>query len=519
MLACLNNSDLVTASSPAATPDSLASSPEVEQQRKPAQAKPAHVDSSSQHSDESAVGSSSLTVPHHQQCFSNYCKPPLDAQQQQQSPSISTTISPSSRSSSGSQHSSPHPPLQPVVKNVVVPDPTPNRPAATSQPCWSVNSAPSTHFSCQETFPAETKPTNFNPSTPYVQPHQYRPARSQYGGFNNNYTGNIPNQIQSQQHAQQQQHPYGQHHQLSDQSSFTANQYDFNSVQQVSSGKPTINNYNNTVYTSPPDLTSRQTAQNSCMSPRMGAVPQQQNMKNQTGLIKTANNYNGSCQMDHFNNFNGTQQQQQQTIVTNSAGTYYPSKVLTNKSADNHYNFNSYPVMDANKIHHDISSDSVVTTRNNKCSTYPDSAVTSYFPISGQTGWNYGHNSGPATKYQNGSVVQPVNKKLGDERVQHTNSTSHSYMVQQQQQHPGTIHPATKSLGEVNNMNVGIHQAGHSVTSSNAAISGQHYNSYHEEVTDSTSVTAGGQQIPCDSSDFNFLSSLAGDISEYYELT
>ena len=500
MLACLNNSDVVTASSPVATPDSLASSSDMDQQQQRQQrkqgqgAKPGHVDSSSQHSDESAVGSSTLTVPHHQQCFSNYCKPALDGQQQQQqSPSISTTISPSSRSSSGSQHSSPHPPAN--IQNV---DTVPNRSngPVVAQSCWP---APSTHFN-QENFSSETKPTtntSFNTSTSYAQPqHQYRPSRPHYANFNNNYSGGMSAQVQTQQHQYN-----NQHHQLSDQNTFTGNHYDFNSVQQVN--KPPVYS----AYPSP-DLnpSARQAAQNSCMSPRMGLVPQQQQqtIKNQVGIVKTASNYNGSvsCQMDQYQ-FNGTTQQQ----TLNATGTYYPSKAIsTNKAADNQYNFNStYTMMGKSQL------DGDATAGRTKCA-YPDPAASSYFSpggsISTPGGWNYGQNPS-GMKYTNGSVVQTGSKKLGD--GQHLPPTN-SYMVQQhpqQQQH--SVHAAKT---EVNvNLPVVTHQPVH-------PHSGHHYTYHEDQATDSAAVTtAVGQQIACDSSDFNFLSSLAGDISEYYELT
>lgn len=593
MLACLNNSDnssavtgatRATSSSPiTATPDSLASSSSspVEGDRRKqkgsscqqAKGNIHHVDSSSQHSDESAVGSSSLPHPRQSQpCFTNYCKTVpaalLDGQQQQ-SPSISTTISPSSRSSSGSQHSSPHPPIN--GKNVGAATDTsapPNRSNGTqvvvAQSCWPAiqsSSTPnnSTHFGQETTatFPNETKTAGFNTLTNLypVQQQQYRQAGrapNHYGSFNNTYSNGIGPETQ-------QQHSYNNQQQLTDHpiSSYPASHYDF---------KPPVNNSYPAAYSST-DMSSSSTrvqpiTQNSCMSPRMGLVPQQQSIKNQTGLVKTANNFhNGvgaSCQMDQFNHFNGTGQQQT-TITSNSTGIYYPSKTLgatgATKPADsnnpyNHFNSYSMPMDAANthKMHpqgdqQQISGGS--TANVNKCVTYPaDPAAvcpTSYFsPGSGSlssTGWNNNYGGHPQTvsginKYA-GNNSSTVVKKLDDEdRVQ--NHHNGSYMTQynnhhqQQQQHSGT-----KSLigSEVNHNPVGIHQPIHlnhpvSTNNSSASQSGHHlYNNNNNNGYTSTNSHVGetthsaGGQLTCDSSDFNFLSSLAGDISEYYELT
>jgi hypothetical protein len=106
--------------------------------------------------------------------------------------------------------------------------------------------------------------------------------------------------------------------------------------------------------------------------------------------------------------------------------------------------------------------------------------------------------------------------------------TQYNNHHQQQQQHSGT-----KSLigSEVNHNPVGIHQPIHlnhpvSTNNSSASQSGHHlYNNNNNNGYTSTNSHVGetthsaGGQLTCDSSDFNFLSSLAGDISEYYELT
>jgi hypothetical protein len=614
MLACLGNGGdnhssisavtggpRASSSSPiTATPDSLASSSsspaEADRRKQKAsscqQAKGNnihHVDSSSQHSDESAVGSSSLPHPRQSQpCFTNYCKPVpaaiLDGQQQQQSPSISTTISPSSRSSSGSQHSSPHPPIK--VKNVAAPTDAsapPNRSNGTqvvvAQSCWpaiQTNSTPnnSTHFGQETaaTFPSESKTAGFNPLTslyPGQQTQQqYRqPGRppSHYGGFNNTYSNGMGPETQ-------QQHSYNNQQQLSDHpiSSYPTGHYDF---------KPPVNNSYTAAYSSPdmsPSTRVQPIAQNSCMSPRMGLVPQQQSIKNQTGLVnKTANNFhNGvSCQMDQFSNFNGTgqqqQQQQQTTIMSNSTGTYYPSKLVSattgaTKPADGNHpynNFNSYSMpMDTtsanpHKIHpHGDQQVSGGSTSNvNKCVTYPpDPAVcpTSYFSPGGgslsSTGWNNNYGVHPQTvpginKYTSSSSSSGSTaiKKLDEEdRLQNhhngSSMTTGSYMTQynnhhqqqQQQQQPGT--KSLVSASEVNLSHpVGIHQPIHLTqpTHNGNVQSGHHLNynnnsyagSNNSHGAESTHSAAG--QLACDSSDFNFLSSLAGDISEYYELT
>ena len=596
MLACLNSGDhgsavtggtRATSSSPiTATPDSLASSSgspaEADRRKQKApscqQAKGNihHVDSSSQHSDESAVGSSSLPHPRQSQtCFTNYCKPMpaalLDGQQQQ-SPSISTTISPSSRSSSGSQHSSPHPPIK--VKNVGAPtnaSAPPNRSNGTqvvvAQSCWPAiqnNSTPnnSTHFGQETatTFANESKTAGFNPLTSlypvqqtqqqYRQPGGRPPGH--YGSYNNTYA----NGMGSETH---QQHSYNNQQQLSDHpiSSYPTSHYDF---------KPPVNNSYTAAYSSPdmsPSTRVQPIAQNSCMSPRMGLVPQQQSIKNQTGLVnKTASNFhNGvSCQMDQFNNFNGTGQQQQTTVMSNSTGTYYPSKSVSaigaTKPADSnnpYNNFNSYSMpMDTaitHKIHPhgDQQQVSGGSTGNvNKCVTYPaDPAVcpTSYFSPGGgslsSTGWNNNYGVHPQTgtginKYTSSSG-STATKKLDEEDrlLNHHNGssmTTGSYMAQynnhhqQQQQHSGT---KSHVASEVNlSHSVGIHQPIHlnHPTNNSSVQSGHHLNynnntyaSNNTHGAESTHSAAG--QLACDSSDFNFLSSLAGDICEYYELT
>jgi hypothetical protein len=305
----------------------------------------------------------------------------------------------------------------------------------------------------------------------------------------------------------------------------------------------------------------------------MGLVPQQQSIKNQTGLVnKTANNFhNGvSCQMDQFSNFNGTgqqqQQQQQTTIMSNSTGTYYPSKSVSattgaTKPADGNHpynNFNSYSMpMDTSanphKIHpHGDQQVSGGQTGNvNKCVTYPaDPAVcpTSYFSPGGgslsSTGWNNNYGVHPQTvpglnKYTSSSSGSTAIKKLDEEdRLQNhhngSSMTTGSYMTQynnhhqqqQQQQQPGT--KSLVSASEVNlSHTVGIHQPIHLTqpTHNGNVQSGHHLNynnnsyagSNNSHGAESTHSAAG--QLACDSSDFNFLSSLAGDISEYYELT
>ncbi|XP_057375217.1 homeotic protein proboscipedia-like [Daphnia carinata] len=577
MLACLNTSDnsnammggmRATSSSPiTTTPDSFASSgsspAEADRRKEKLSCQQAnnnklgnirHVDSSSQHSDESAVGSSSLSVPHHQQCFSNYCKPALDGQQQQQSPSISTTISPSSRSSSGSQHNSPHPPIK--VKNAATDSSAPparNNGAqvvVVAQSCWpAVQSNPtpnSSHFNVEATpFSNDIKPTNFNSlTTPYPVQQQYRPAnnrpQSTYGNFNNNYSAG--HELQTQQHPyNNQQQPQPDH----STSSYANSHYDF---------KPPVNHSYTTSYSSPElnPSTRAQPIQNSCMSPRMGLVPQQQSIKSQTGLVKTASNFHngvgiGCQQMDQFNHFNGTGQQQPSLMNSNSTGTYYPAKTLntigatkTLEANSSYNNFSNYSMpMDAHKIH-PLGDQQQANV--NKCVTYPaDPAAcpTSYFspgggPVS-SNGWNnnYGGHANqtvPVIHKFTGNLATSK-KAAEDDRVQHHHNgapmtTNSSYMYHHSQQQ----HSGTKSLipGEVSmSQSVGIHQPIHSnqpvaTNNSSSGLNGNlpHYNNTYVSNPHGGEAThtTGGQQI-CDSSDFNFLSNLTGDISEYYELT
>lgn len=583
MLACLSASDSsnammggirATSSSPiTTTPDSFASSggspAEADRRKEKSSCQQAnnnklgnihHVDSSSQHSDESAVGSSSLPHPRQsQQCFTNYCKPVptlLDGQQQQ-SPSISTTISPSSRSSSGSQHNSPHPPIK--VKNAVTATDS-SAPAArnngtqavvVAQSCWpAIQSNPTpnnSHFNLEATpFSNDIKPTNFNGlTTPYPVQQQYRPVnnrppQSTYGSFNNNYSaGHEP---------QTQQHPYNNQQQpVPDHptSSYASSHYDF---------KPPVNHSYTTTYSSPElnPSTRAQPIQNSCMSPRMGLVPQQQSIKNQTGLVKTASNFHngvgiGCQQMDQFNHFNGTGQQQSSLMNSNSTGTYYPAKTLNTIGAtktavanSSYNNFSAYPMpMDAHKIH-PLGDQQQANV--NKCVTYPaDPAIcpTSYFSPGGgsvsSNGWNnnYGGHANqtvPVIHKFTGNVA--TSKKADeDDRVQHHHNgspmtTNSPYMYHHNQQQ----HSGTKSLipGEVSmSQSVGIHQPIHSnhpvaANNTSSSLNGNlhHYNNTYVSNPHGSEAThtTGGQQI-CDSSDFNFLSNLTGDISEYYELT
>ncbi|KAI9554504.1 putative homeotic Proboscipedia protein [Daphnia sinensis] len=573
MLACLNTSDMggmrATSSSPiTTTPDSFASSggSPAEADRRKEKCQQAnnnklgnihHVDSSSQHSDESAVGSSSLPHPRQSQlCFTNYCKPVptlLDGQQQQ-SPSISTTISPSSRSSGGSQHNSPHPPIK--VKNAgtatdssAPPGRNNSSQVVVAQSCWpAVQSNPTpnnSHFNLEATpFSNDIKPSNFNSlTTPYPVQQQYRPVnnrpQSTYANFNNNYSAG--------HEAQAQQHPYNNQQQPDHPTSSYASSghYDF---------KPPVNHSSYTTSYSSPELnpTRAQPMQNACMSPRMGLAPQQQSIKNQTGLVKTASHFHngvgiGCQQMDQFNHFNGTGQQQSSLMNSNSAGTYYPAKTLNTIAAtktveanSSYNNFSGYSMpMDAHKIH-PLGDQQQANV--NKCVTYPaDPAVcpTSYFSPGGgsvsSNGWNnnyvgHANQTVPVIQKFTGNLV--TGKKADeDDRVQHHHNgspmtTNSSYMYHHNQQQ----HSGTKSLisNEVSmTQSVGIHQpihSNHPVAATNNpsnSLNGNlhHYNNTYVSAHGSDAThTTGGQQI-CDSSDFNFLSTLTGDISEYYELT
>lgn len=559
ILACLNTSDNIntviggiraTSSSPiTSTPDSLGSSgssPAEADRRKEklncqqANNKPGnvhHVDSSSQHSDESAVGSSSLPRQA-QQCFSNYCKsvPTLLDGQQQQSPSISTTISPSSRGSS--EHSSPHPPIK--VKNVLAATDTSAPPArnngvvVVAQSCWpAIQSNPTpnnAHFGLEATpFSNDIKPSSFNSlTTSYPVQQQYRPVNNRlqntYGNFNNNYTGRHEPQAQH--------HPYNSQQTMPDHpiSSYATSHYDF---------KPPVNNSYTTTFSS--DLnSSTRPIENSCMSPRMGLVPQQQSIKNQTGIVKTASNLHTGCQIDQFNHFNVTGQQQSTLISSNSSGTYYPTKTLigatkTIEANSSYNNFNNYSIpMDTHKIHPLGDQQQA-----NKCITYPTGPAacpTSYFSPGGgpiaTNGWNNNYSG-----HVNPPTVPGIQKYTGnlttskksdeDDRAQHQqNLQNSSYMYHHQQQQ----HSGTKSLisSEVNtNHPVGIHQPVHptqtvSINNPSSSVNGHlhHYNStYVSNPHGSEGTHTQGGQLACDSSDFNFLSSLTGDISEYYELT
>ena len=347
-------------------------------------------DSSSQHCDENHLAAS--------HCFGPFCKP------DGQSPSVSTTISPSSRSSSSSQTSLPPPPPQPAA--------------------GSKTEKNGGHGQCWPPFEPDMKSAGFNNHSTATYHHQssqpsYRPSSTAlsgrtYSAFNNNYSATSA--------AGQQQPPQ--------QYSAQSYHYDFNSK------------------TSPASSYASGGHNNAAMlSPRIGQVPPQQQHH-----LKAANYSNGtSCQVDQYGSYSSSYY---------SAGSNNKASVFASSNQQQ----------------------TAPPGINNKCNAagYSDAQHSSngsgYY--SSSSGW-----AAPAYQNKFHQVKKPV-------------ETAGTYAIQQQ--------PTDISMVAPSSTVVGVHQDVASFSTNGSAA-------YHQPVLDTAPEPA-----VCDSSDFNFLSSLAGDIGDYY---
>lgn len=320
-----------------------------------------------------------------QHSFGSLCKP--DGHQQQ-SPSVSTTISPSSRSSSSSQHSLP----STGIKTASSSAPS-DKSGSHHQQCWP--------------FEPDMKSAGGFISNAYQSPQQYRPSnstalpssRTYATPFNNNYAG--------QQH-QAHQATYGQQ----------SYQYDFNNAK----SSYAANHH-----------------QSSPAPARIGQVPHQQHH-----LTKPASYNNSSCLMtDQYSNYNGT------------SSSYYAGKAGYANPGNEQMN-GKCGYVDHQQSHNG------------------QSAYGGYSTSSGWTSYNPKYNKKPVETAHPYSVIQ----------TDCNTTTTSSPMA------PSSSHDAVAVVGSY---------AGSTFISSS-----------DPSALDPSASSA------CDSSDFNFLSSLAGDIGEYY---
>ena len=419
---------------------------------------PARVDSASQHSEEPTD-----MIQQQSPSFFNFCKPP--EQSKGPSPRHNSAISPSGSSSSGGSLT-----VTPPIRNG---DDRLKNPGS-----WNSFEESKISYGTNQTFKA----------------HQYSNSNLAPSSRGANY----PN-FGYQPHQNQQQSYDG---------SMDSQFHHYN--QEFNNSVPKSANVYATAY---PDLLSstvrppnnQGALQNSCMSPRVGLVPMQsrQNVSSKSAN-KNPPTYDTGPLMDQFS-FSTNQQP-----VNN--GYYYTSKTAKTCKSNDYHHFGNHYAPSSGHCCPPPSTDGVSNVQMGRKYPYEDSGFYSAQSVQHPNPSSSGQWNTPYNKFNSKMTgVQPVDpskRPYGPTAAPLTASGGTNLPMA----------PGSKSVNETSQTTpVNVNPMIMPTPGTGASYPG--YHCYESGATSHTSPAVGTGNVVCDSTDFNYLSSLASDITDYYELT